>query len=78
MTVGIRSNAATGTVKNIYNNLIYGLSSINGNFTTGGTFGIYSTAGASHNIYNNKIYDITNNSATELQEDAGFLPDLHL
>ncbi|MBK9333045.1 MAG: hypothetical protein IPM96_11725 [Ignavibacteria bacterium] len=64
LTVGIRSNAAAGTVKNIYGNTIYGLSSVAGSFTTGGVFGIYSTAGASINIYNNKIYDITNNFAT--------------
>lgn len=64
LTVGIRSNAASSTTKNIYGNLIHGLSSVSGNFTTGGTFGIYSTNGASHNIYSNKIYDITNNSGS--------------
>lgn len=66
LTIGIRSNAAATTVKNIYGNTIYGLSAVSGTSTTGGVFGIYSSLSASAKIHSNKIYNITNNGANSL------------
>lgn len=64
LVVGIRTNAASTTVKNIFGNTIYGLSTVSGTSTTGGAYGIYSTLGADTRIYRNRIYDITNTGST--------------
>ncbi len=61
--IGIRSNGAATTVKDINDNLVHGISCVSGNTTTGGAYGIYSTNANYAKIYRNKIYDITNNGA---------------
>lgn len=63
---GIRSNLSTSstTLKEINNNIIYDLSSVSGNTTSGGVIGIWSSAGANTKIYSNKVYDLTNNGSS--------------
>ncbi|MBS1552460.1 MAG: hypothetical protein JST15_10395 [Bacteroidetes bacterium] len=60
LVAGIRSNAASTSIKEYYGNQIYGLSGVSGNVTTGGVYGIYSSLSASAKIHENKIYNITN------------------
>ena len=51
-----------GTVKNIYQNTIYGLQA--NNITTGSISGIGLSGGSSVAVYQNKIYDITSSSSS--------------
>lgn len=66
LVAGIRSNANNITVKEIYGNHIYGLSSVSGSGSTGGIYGVYTSLSTSAKIYSNKIHDITNNAATSV------------
>lgn len=65
IVAGIRSNLSSSstTLKEINNNIIYGLSAVSGNTTGGGVTGIWSSAGASTKMYSNKVYDLTNNGS---------------
>ncbi|MBK9405716.1 MAG: hypothetical protein WBQ38_07595 [Ignavibacteria bacterium] len=64
LVAGIRSNAASTSIKEYYGNQIYGLSGVSGSVTTGGVYGLYSSLSASTKIHENKIYDITNTGST--------------
>lgn len=66
LVAGIRSNANAVTVKNIYQNHIYGLSAVSGSGSTGGVFGIYSSLSSVAMIHSNKIHNISNSAATSL------------
>jgi len=60
-------NSSNGNPSNIYNNLIYDLSTDGGNYAAY-TYGIYVNSGTLVNIYNNYIYDLR---ATEANSNSG-------
>jgi Ig-like domain CHU_C associated len=57
---------AAGTLRNIFNNKIYGISSSTTTSTSNGAYGIYLTTSTNMNVYNNMIYDISANASENL------------